>query len=455
MKKFEKIILAFLIVILSIVYIFFKINNLILLMKLTVLLIYILLILVSYLKNQIITFLFLGALFLFQYGRCILLPLFGYEIEMTWFYYTKFSLETDIFVTNLLFINLIGVCIGNLLPIPQIKMKGKLSFESEKKIIFIFIFLTIAFYFKSSFEIINFLKKISYNDFYKIGVYNINKSNIIEKVCYNIYFFSILFGLSLKNLSKSNKIILILLNIINTFLIALRGTRAIFIAAICFSVWYLIKEKVLKINIKKLFLIGGIIFILIVGLENLRENKKFILNSFSVSKIVERVLYSQGVTGTYLCLLKEEPQIFKKDKIPFIFSSLIGLRLKSQTKEDYDKIMSSQNVVLAEKISASLNKEMYLDGNGMGGNYIIEMYDFGEKIGILFFSAALIVFFNFIDKNYNNFIWIIRAFLLFLIPKLFLIPRCNYFIYFPFLEIIEFLFVYFLITISTKILKKI
>lgn len=452
LKRLSIILMLFLII----MYLGLRFENLILPMKFIVLLAYFITILLSYLNNQMITFLFLGSLFLFQYGRIILLPLFGYEVEMTWFHYIKFSLETDIFVTDLLFINLLGIYIGNLIS-KKNNIKLTLSKEKneniKKKIIFILIFLFLPFYFKFSFEILSTLKNLEYIDYYRIGMSNLNKSNFLEKICYNIYLFTIFFGLSLKKLSKKEKLFFIILNIINTFFTALRGTRAIFLANICFSIWYLSREKIIKLDIKKLIIIGISLFSLIIGLQNFREKKEVISNNSSITKILEKVIRSQGTTGTFLCLLKEKTEIFEKDKIPFIISNLIGLRLKPQNKENSNKIINSNNVVLADKMSVTLNRDKYIEGKGMGGNYIIEMFDLGGKFGIIFLSTILTLFLNFIDRNYNSFSWITRSFFIFIIPKIFLIPRFNYFIYIPIKDLIRFLFVYFLIIVLSEILK--
>lgn len=450
MKK-NQFFLIITIIILIFIFYLIKLENMNISMKFIILVVYTLTLILSYLRKEIMILLFLGCLFLFQYGRIVILPFFYKDIEMTFFYYIKFNLEIDMFVTELLFINLIGIFMGLIIPISSIR---KIVEKEEKKkyVIFILIIIFISFYLKFSYEILKILKNYSYGDYYKIGMKSLNKSNLLEKICYNIFLFSIPFGLSLRKLSKKEKIFLIFINLFSLFLIVLRGTRSAFFSGICFTIWYLNKENIIKINIKKLFVIGTFLIVLIIFFENIRNNKR--IDNFNIIKISKSVIYNQGTTGTFLCLLKEKPEIFEQNKIPYIFSNIIGFRSTKQDEETYQKIKNSTNVVLANRMSTSLNKDKWLLGNGMGGNYIIEMYDFGGKIGILILSLILTLFFKFVDKNYFYFSWLKRSFLIYIIPKFFLIPRNNYLIYISFVDLIKFIFVYFLILTLENIFIK-
>lgn len=451
-KKILFKIYNFNIIISFIFYFFIHKNNYLILLNILIIYIYINLILLSYLKKYILIFIFLNSLFLFQYGRIVLLPLFNIELVLNWFTYIKVREETATFINSILIINLLGIILGMLIKIKKRSRKYLRKNKIKKNIIFIILTVFAFFYFKENILILKILSKYSYLEYYKLGSGYFYQNNIIEKACYNIFLFTLPFALALEETSKKEKIFLIILNLLDSFIITLRGGRSAFLACICFSIWYLYNQKILKINLKKIISIGMIFFILIVGLENYR-NKEKIIKEFSILKITKEVIYSQGTTGTFLALLKEKPEIFEKNKVPYIFSSLIGFRSKQQDEKTYDKIVSSKNVVLANRMSTSLNKKLFLSGAGIGGNYLMEMYLFGGMIGIVFLSALQTMCLNFIDKNYNNFSWLIRSFLIMIIPKIFLVPRNNYLIYIPFIDIAKFFFVYFLIIISTQILE--
>lgn len=439
---------------LSIIIYNFEILNI---LRFLLLIIYIFLVIKCYKIKKIILLLFLISLFVFQYGRLIYLPLLKREVMMTWFTKIIPSLDTLFFITDILFFNLLGIVLAEKLYNPVKILKNnfiKIDKIRNRILIFIVLILFIP-YLKFSIDILKVLRSFKYEDIYKFGIQYFYKKNtmLIEQIFYSIFLTAIPFGLAFQNSSKKNKLFFILMGNIAYFFIFLRGNRGQFITFLFFSFWYLNYFDIVKLNIKKIIIFMIILLIPIIGMSKYRANKKIERINFSIVKSINDVLYSQGTTGSYLVLLNEKKEIFQQEHIKYIISGISGYRSRKQNIESYEKIMESKNVNLDNKLSSILNKKMFLNGNGMGGNYIIEMYDFGGNIAVFILSFLLTLFFVKIDTSIFNYSFLIKVIFLYYLPKVFFIPRNNYFIHIRMLDICKIIFVYFFVEFFVLIIE--
>ena len=99
------LIVCFLLLLLAIVFTYIVENLNVQYYQLLILITYVLAVLYSMKKDFVIITLFLFSLFIFQYGRLVLLPLlFNKEITISWFRYYEFSQETVKFIYKILFL---------------------------------------------------------------------------------------------------------------------------------------------------------------------------------------------------------------------------------------------------------------------------------------------------------------------------------------------------------------
>lgn len=398
---------------------FININN-----KAIVLLIFFLLIVgISIIKNQIIIFLFLVSLFIFQYGNLLLntnnLRIFG-------FINYKISKETIILIYNLLFFNLSGIFFA-LITKDKIKKtffnKNNNHKDNNQMIKIIIIFAIISFfpYIYNNFKTYLLYKtNYSYVDLYSIKIIG---SNIFIRIIGSLYYPSILIGLSLFDKRKKYFIFFISNLLIYGIIGSVYGARNILIQMIFFIIcyYYILYEK--KIKLKNYFIICILGVVLIYFSQFMSENR----NKTNVSlkqDTIKTFVYNQGITGLYLALLFDYPNLFDRE-IPYIFSSIFGEK-EVKSKE---KILASGNIKLEKQLSARVNYSFYEKGYGMGGNYIIEMYDFGKKLGVFILSFLHILF---IKKVYRNNIkkynLLYRILLLYYLNTVYFItPRASYF----------------------------
>ena len=147
-----------------------------------------------------------------------------------------------------------------------------------------------------------------------------------------------------------------------------KGARAIFLTQLLFIMWYYAKVYGIKIKAKTMVKLVGFTMIFSQVLVSIRSKKIF---SFDLIKTVYDFLFSQGVS--YLVL---GYTIDLKDKIvgigpyPYILQGLFGFQPQSP-----ETLLQTNS--LADKLTYELNPTAYLKGEGIGSNYIAEMYDLG------------------------------------------------------------------------------
>lgn len=377
--------------------------------------IYIFTILLSIKKKYIVIILFLVSLFVFMYGRIVLLPLiFEDKITISWFHYYDISEMTLYFIYKILIYNLFGIILGILYFKPKIYRYRNTLILKNKKIILLFLFFTLIFFCLNNYS---YLKKL-----YAVGAYldiylgkNFSSQGIVRML--GIAFYPLLIiSISLYNEDKC-KNLLLFLYLFSNFIFSLSGSRAAFINSVFVVIYFSIK----KIKIRNLIILVCCFLSLITFSQMLLLYRSHNKVQIKTEKIFKEFIFQQGITGTYLALLKDKPELFIR-KLPYIFSTK---KPKSQLDNSID-ILGGNRIELAHQLSIRSNYSMYKKGMGMGGNYIIEMYDLGKEYGVLilsFFHTYIALYFF---QNINRYRYLFRIFIFLCLDQYFLMPRASY-----------------------------
>ena len=151
-------------------------------------------------------------------------------------------------------------------------------------------------------------------------------------------------------------------------------------------------------------------------LVSIRSKKIF---SFDLIKTVYDFLFSQGVS--YLVLgytIDLKNKIVGIGPYPYILQGLFGFQPQSP-----ETLLQTNS--LADKLTYELNPAAYLKGEGIGSNYIAEMYDLGY-----FWIILISIILGILIIKYEKYVVKNRFLLLtsyYFIPNLFYIPRGSFF----------------------------
>ena len=110
--------------------------------------------------------------------------------------------------------------------------------------------------------------------------------------------------------------------------------------------------------------------------------------------------------------------IIGQGSYPYIFQGIFGFKPQSI------ETLTATNSI-ADKLTYFLNPSAYLRGEGIGSNYIAEMYDMGY-----FWLILISIMLGFIIVKYEKYVVKSRFLLLtsyYFIPNLFYIPRGSFF----------------------------
>ena len=195
-----------------------------------------------------------------------------------------------------------------------------------------------------------------------------------------------------------------------------KGARAIFLTQLLYIIWYYTKVYKIRIKVATMARLGGFVIIFSQILVSVRSRKVF---SMDLINSVYNFLFSQGVS--YLVLgytIDFKERIVGAGNYPYIFQGIFGF--KPQSLETLNTTNS-----LADRTTYLLNPSAYLKGEGIGSNYIAEMYDLGY-LWIIIISVLL----GIVIVKYEKYVVKNRFLLLvsyYFVPNLFYIPRGSFF----------------------------
>ena len=350
---------------------------------------------------------FLYTLFLFNFTR-VFLDIVGYK-EFGWAtkfanYYFFYDVRIEIinvFLLVLLFTHL-GFFIG-IINETESEMKSRVTLKNRKIYtdfgMFLFIIALPALAYKAYYTGI--LKGVDYPFFTK-------GSGTIMTIGFLIFLISVP--------SKKKFLTVSSLYLMVKLLDSFKGARAIFLTQLLFIMWYYAKVYGIKIKMKTMGKLVGFTVIFSQLLVSVRSKKVF---SLDLINTVYNFLFSQGVS--YLVLgytIDFKSRIVGQGPYPYVFQGIFGF--KPQSLETLTTTNS-----LADKLTYLLNPTAYLKGEGIGSNYIAEMYDLGY-LWIIIISVLLGIFI----VKYEKYVVKNRFLLLtsyYFIPNLFYIPRGSFF----------------------------
>ena len=364
---------------------------------------------------------FLYTLFLFNFTR-IFLDIAGYK-EFGWAtkfanYYFFYDVRIEIinvFLLVLLFTHL-GFFIG-IMNETESEIKSRVTLESRKIYtdfgMFLFIIALPALAYKMFIQL-KIILQAGYEAYY---------TGILKGVDYPFFtkgsgtIMTIGFLIFLISIPSKKKFLTVSsLYLMVKLLDSFKGARAICLTQLLFIMWYYAKVYGVKIKAKTMAKLIGFTVLFSQILVSVRSKKVF---SLDLINTVYNFLFSQGVS--YLVLgytIDFKSEIVGQGPYPYIFQGIFGFKPQS-----LDTLVMTNSI--ADKLTYLLNPVAYLKGEGIGSNYIAEMYDLGY-IWIIIISVLL----GFMIIKYEKYVVKNRFLLLtsyYFIPNLFYIPRGSFF----------------------------
>ena len=182
---------------------------------------------------------------------------------------------------------------------------------------------------------------------------------------------------------------------------SMRGQRVLVAIPIVFFVWYVIKNHLMKFNLKSIILcfLSFIISIYIfTNVRNIKSLDQINLNNISLAKSTN-FLYGQSVSILVLGYMIEFKNEFRNDDYPYILHKAYMLfnEWEGQSQKTIDTLNS-----LSDELAYFLNKNLYLKGRGIGSSFLGDFYDLGflGYIFSCFITGMLIYLF---EKYYSSF----------------------------------------------------
>lgn len=224
------------------------------------------------------------------------------------------------------------------------------------------------------------------------------------------------------------------------------GKRAEFGISLLFIFWYWYsfvrtKRKSIKIRYKIGILLLIIPIVMVLQQTQLTRNNAGNQNGNPIINFVA----SQGVSGIILPYYIDQEKYLTKQTLPSILSPIVD-RFK-RGSQDVDMVKNSN--YFAHKLTYSLDPNAFLNGEGLGAQFITELYEVGE-FAVLIGLAGLGFIIVFYDR-YKH-IHLLKYLSLISMMTLFFLPRGELFEYFY--EYLYLLIAYLLILamylISTK-----
>lgn len=182
---------------------------------------------------------------------------------------------------------------------------------------------------------------------------------------------------------------------------SMRGQRVLVAIPIVFFVWYVIKNHLKKFNLKSIILCILSFFISIYIFTNVRSIKsldQINVKNISLDKSID-FLYGQSVSILVLGYMIEFNKEFINEDYPYILHKFYMLfnKWEGQSQETIDILNS-----LSDELAYFLNKNIYLNGGGIGSSFLGDFYDLGffGYIFSCFITGMLIYLF---EKYFSSF----------------------------------------------------
>ena len=389
-------------------------------------------------KKNIMIFYFTICNFIFNTSIALTNYLNGQYIldSMFFTYNVPFSLEISTFIYNILIINNLGILIGILLIYLKKNIKN-ISFSKNKfllNILFLFFCLSFGYVFIENIKEVKNIMNVGY-----VTYYTIKLEKTISYYLITIFNFLIIIFLAFKPIFIKKKLkIVICLYIILLLISSFGGSRAIFLIGLIFFIWYLEVLEVFKIKNRHMFIMAFLIFLYSDYISITRENYgSHLYNTQKINlKIIEmpkNFLESQNNTSKMIGYIKIFPDIIEGEnngKMMFHFLHTFYnsfFRKDLLLEKSYNEKIGKRNSDFS-RISYIVNSNAVKHGHGLGGNYIIEMYELGKELGVFLFSILFVFIIYYLENMFKKNISIYKnIFIILVFQKIFYAPRSYYF----------------------------
>lgn len=224
--------------------------------------------------------------------------------------------------------------------------------------------------------------------------------------CFIIFFAGYFLFLASKP-NKREYLIFSILYLFNNFILSLKGARTPFLAALVFVVYWWNNNYGKKVKLKKLIFLGAFVIVFTIGMENVRNGYGDGLGKQEEKRgkeLLLSVLLEQTTSRAVPLTIIEKD--LKYHEFPFIFSPIADIVLKKIYPSEGQSLVSATKYNdISQVTTMYYSLKMVLFGQGLGGAFLGEMYDFGKEFGVIFLSILIGIIFALTDlhsKKYSN-----------------------------------------------------
>lgn len=280
-----------------------------------------------------------------------------------------------------------------------------------KKIITFFLILTFLSSIFVNMEKMIFVLNNSYLSLYTTSFHSIFPELIIKLSSY--YFIFLLFYLSIER-SKKNIWISLLMFMLNNIIDLLSGSRFLFVFGIIFILFYLFiyninnnikfSKRLKRITIV-ICLFSIPILLIFLNLYNGIRNGNFNQKIDPIFEI-ESFFVSQGRSANLITYAQIYEKELKDSNANFVFGNFYDTIIEKVEKisdlninNEKSKVENNFGIVISKLV---LGEESVKKGNGLGTNYLAELYINYGFIGIILFNILLGILIGYFYLNNNN-----------------------------------------------------
>lgn len=277
---------------------------------------------------------------------------------------------------------------------------------------------------------------------------------------FNYFFIPFLFLSISMRIDNTQKKKFIYLLLVYSIIAGFQGARGGFVVSILFYIWYSVLFFGYKINIRKGIWYGLFFILSITILSGLRSDEHKINTTLNVGDAIKAIAVEQGSSVSLIGYYKDYPSIKNNpSNVPFIFGVFNNLYLLLFDNERHhlnatNSTYAKNSSIVGQRIPAITNPDLYDAGAGLGGNYILEEYDFLGFFGIVLLTALYVYILYYLQNllMYSNSL-LFKTMSLEFIYFSFFMPRTQY-VTLGATQIFAIFIVYFFYIIINSYLKK-
>lgn len=176
----------------------------------------------------------------------------------------------------------------------------------------------------------------------------------------------------------------------------LAGNRSNLLAPFAFFFWYYYKFISTKlVKIYKLVIIGICVIVFSIVSINLRDEAEVM--KFDLKEYSHAFFYSQGVSYLLNVYYHDFDEKLVNPSRLAMFHPLYNYYLMGKVKVGHSEEYVEKTISLDHKITYAVSPNAYLNGQGLGTSYIIELYALGGMLALIigsFFLGRIIVWFE-------------------------------------------------------------